>query len=144
MAASGAADGFHQSGQTIVVIVALTVVAHGGALGDGPGVLQRDMQRPVAGVRRDEERFHGVDGLAHIASAGGGDVGISSVFRRDSQAGFVCHVVYGAQNGLFHVRRGDGFEFKNRAAAENGVEDIKIGIFRRRGNQSDLAVFDVL
>ena len=40
-------------------------------------------------------------------------------------------VLIGAQNGLFHVRRGDGFEFKNRAAAQNGVENIKKGIFRR-------------
>ena len=34
-------------------------------------------------------------------------------------------------------------EFKHGRAAEDGVEHIKIGIFRGGGNQGDLSVFDV-
>ena len=36
------------------------------------------------------------------------------------------------------------FKFKDRRAAQDRVEDIEIGIFRRGGNEGDLAILDIL
>ena len=69
---------------------------------------------------------------------------VSALLRSDMQAGLFRHVIHRAENGLFHVVRRDGLEFKDRAAAQDRVENIEIGIFRRGGNQRDLAVFDML
>ena len=69
---------------------------------------------------------------------------VSALLRRDAQAGLFSHVVHRAEDGLFHVVRRDGLEFKDRAAAQDRIKNIEIGILRRGGNQRDLAVFNVL
>ena len=64
--------------------------------------------------------------------------------RRDLELLLFCHIAHGAADGLLGGRGGDGLELEDRAAAEDGVEDIEIRVLRRGGDERDLAVFDVL
>ena len=57
---------------------------------------------------------------------------------------FLLQIADRARDRLPNTGGRDGLELKDRASRQNGVVDIKIRIFRRRGDQRDLAVFDVL
>ena len=66
----GAADGLHEGGQIVIVIVAGFVIAHGRALRDLLCVLHGERDDAVHRPRGGIEELDGVERLADIAAAG--------------------------------------------------------------------------
>ena len=139
-----APDRLLEGREQVVVVVPLPVVAHGAALGDLLGVGQGDGEAPVRGLSRLIEELHGVEALAHIAAAGGGDIGVHPLLHREGQLALLPHDAKSPLDGRQHVRRREGLELKDRAAAEQGVEHTEIGVLRGGGNEGDLPVFHEL
>ena len=120
------------------MLVPLAVIAHGAALGDGPGVLERDGIALGGG----EQKLHGVDGLAHIAPAGGGNVEEHPVLEREGGIPAGVHDVHGPLGGFRGVLGRNGLELKDGRAAQNRVEHREVGVFGRGGDERDAPVLD--
>ncbi len=140
----GAAQGFHQRGGDVIVVVPLPVIAHGAALSGALGVREGDGYRVPRPLPGGEEELHGVDGLAHVPAAGGGDVvDYPGLHRRGNPL-----PVFQEGNGPLYSRAdflgGDRLEFKNGAPAQNGVEYIEVRVLRGGGDEGNLAVFNEL
>ena len=123
------------------MLVAVAVIAHRAALGDGFGVVERDLSLRRGG---GEEQLQRVHRLAHVASAGGGDIVGHARGKADGlAAALVCQRdrPFGRAGD---VGGGDGLELEDRRAAQNRAEHAEIRIFGRRGDQRDAAVLDEL
>ena len=127
----GASHGFLISGNNIVVLVTVTVILHCTALSQRTGGFRRDVDYSVS-VRlgRKGTKLDRIYRLSHIAAASRGNmlyrIGIyfkfhSALFFKESESAF---------NGGNDLRRRNRLEFKDRRAAENGVVNVKIRIFR--------------
>ena len=133
-----------QGREQVIIVVPIPVRPQGAFLGDGFHICQRQGQRPILGLSRGEEDLHGVHGLAQVTAAGGGDVFQRPFLRLGFQSGAVFHEGNCPAHRFQCRLRTDLLELKHGGAAENGVEYVKIGIFRGGGDESDLAVFNVL
>ena len=133
-------DGLLQGGDDIVVAVSVPVVAHGAALREALGVFQRDGQDAVFHLPCGKKQLHRVQSLAYIAAAGGGNISHGLRLDMSREAVFFRQEVYAAADGLLNLSCRNRFELEDRAPGENGVIDVKIGVFRRGCDQSDLAI----
>ena len=133
-----------QGGQQIVVLVPLPVVAHGAALGRLLGVLGGDAQAAVHRPGGLVQQLHGVDGLAHVAAAPGGNEARHLRLPGQGQGAAAADDVQGPLHGGQRLLRRQGLELKHRAAGQQGVVYIEIRVLRGRGDQGDLAVFHEL
>ena len=124
--------------------VAVPVVAHGGLLGDGFGIIQGNMDGAVAVVAGGEQYLHGVHSLAEIAAAGCSHMLPGPLLGGAGDAIPLFQIRFGPLDRLQSPLGGDGLELKNRGPAQNGIINVEIGVFRGGGNEGDIAVFDVL
>ena len=126
------------------MVVPRPVVPHGGALGGGLGVGQGDCQHippPAGGV---EEQLYGVHGLAHVSSAGGGDVVHHPRLAVRLGLQPLPHEADAPLDGRAHILGRQGLELKDTGPAENGVIHVKIGVLRGGGNEGQAAVLHEL
>jgi len=119
------------------------VVAQSSALGDGlqlPGADDADVVFDGSGQIGNLQR---VDGFAHVSAAGQGDAAQQLVLDLQGQP-FLLRLLLqqldAAFERLFNLLWADRLEFKDGAAADDGVVDIKIRIFGGGSNQGDLTV----
>ena len=112
-----APDGLLQGGEEVVVGVPLPIVAHCAALGGLRGVGGGDAKLSVLDLGCLVEKFHRIEGLAHIAAAGSGDDGGDLLLPGEGQTALLRYDLKPPLHRRFHVRRGEGFELKDRAAA---------------------------
>src|SRR5699024_11278099 len=94
-------------------IFALPVVAHGGLLAHGQGVVHGDGDFAVLGGSGGEEELHGVDGLAEIPAAALGHLGDNVVWNVGGEAGLIRFVGNGAADGLFRAGWAHGLKFED-------------------------------
>ena len=140
----GAADGLHQRRKAVVMVVAVLVIAHCRPLGELLCILQRQMDLPFLDAPGRKQQLHRVHRLADVAAAGARHMLPHAGLGVRGHAVFLLQIANRARDRLPNTGGRDGLELKDRASRQNGVVDIKIRIFRRRGDQRDLAVFDVL
>ena len=126
------------------MVVPLPVVAHGAALGGAFGVGERDLHRAAAARRGGKEQLHGVDGLAHVPAAALRDVPLHAVLQMRLHALALAEDAHRARDGGEHLLRRHGFELENRAAAQKRVVNVKVRVFRRRGDEGYPPVLDEL
>ena len=122
------------------MLVPLPIIAHSTALGDGFGVGKGN----DAVFRGGEQQFHRIDGLAHIAPAGGGNVIEHPFFGYERRISARVHDIHRALRRLFYIFGRDSLELKHRRAAEDRVENSEIGVFGGGGNQRDAPVLNKL
>ena len=110
---------FMQGREIVIVVVAVPVVAHGGALRDLLRVCQGDaLASPSSVPRGGKEQLDGVDRLADIAAAGCGDVlQRTPCSALAGDAAPLLQICQRPLHRLLRLRRRDGLEFKHRAAA---------------------------
>ena len=140
----GAADGFDESGNGVVVLVAVGVVENGfllnGLLRDG----EIDDDLVLGRGSGDDSEFEGGEGFSSVS------VG----FFRDVLQGFgvggdgeVSESSFGVREGAFEevdeVLRGNWFELKNLRARDEGGVDVEIGIVRGGTDEADGSAFEV-
>ena len=126
------------------MLVPLPVIAHGAALGRLGGVRRRDAQTSVHRPGGLVQQLHSVDGLAHVAAAPGGDKPRHLLLPGQGQGTAAADNVQGPQHGGQRLLRRQGLELEHRAAGQQGVVHIEIGILRGGGDEGDLAVFHEL
>ena len=126
------------------MVVPLPVIVHGGLLAHGLRVGQGDADAPVRGGAGGEQHLHRVDGLPHVAAAGAGDVGQGGLVGLHLHMKLPRHIVHRPIYRLPHRCRGQTLELKDGGTAQNRVEHVEIGVLRGGGDQSDLAVLNVL
>jgi len=140
----GAAHRFLVGGDDIVMFVALAVVAHGARRADVFGVLFGDDPLIPDARRGQHANFDGVDGFPDVAAARTRDEFAHTVLCFDFFLHFGGEVIEGAVDGRQNFLRGQRFKFKNSRAAEHRVVDVKIRVFRCRGNERNRTVLDEL
>ena len=108
-----------------------------------PGILQADKQAFTFFILLGggEQKLHGIDGFAHIPTAGSGDVADHPFFQGDLNVAFPGAEGKGPAHRLLHILYRHWLKLKDGASAQNGVVYIKIGVFRGGGNEGDLPVF---
>ena len=129
-----------EGGGSVIHGVAAPVIPHGAALGQGLGVLLRQQQATVLGDRRLAEKFHGVDGLAHIAAAALGHQVRHTGLPGEGQGRPGLHDLQRPQHRRTDFRRRDGFELKHAAAGQQGVVHVEKRILRGGGDQGQRPV----
>ena len=139
----GAADGLHEGGQIVIVIVAGFVIAHGRALRDLLRVLHGERDDAVHRPRGGIEELDGVERLADIAAAGLGDMARHAGLGDDGHAVARLEKVQRPVHRPLRLRLLHRLELKDRGARQDRIVDVEIRVFRRGGDESDLAVFDV-
>ena len=122
--------------------VALPVIAHGAALAHGFGVGLRQQDRAFRPPGSGKQQLDAVDRLAHVAAAGAGDVFPHALLRPDGDALPLRQKRDGPVHSGQGLLRGHGLELEDRAPAQDRVENIKVWVFRRGGDQCDAAVLD--
>lgn len=110
--------------------VSVPVIAHGGALADLPGGVEGHLLLTGGGT----ESLDGVERLAHIPPAGGRNVFRNPILEGIAAVKKLLRLAKGAHHRPRHLGRLDRPELKDGAARKNRAIDIKIGIFRRRGD----------
>ncbi len=110
----GAPDGFMEGRKYVEMGVALPVVAHGAALGYGPGVGEREKNLAAFAPGRSIQKLHGVDGLPHVAAGRCRDEGNDAFLRPYDGPVPPLQPADGPPDGALHLRRGDRFKFKRR------------------------------
>lgn len=118
--------------------VSVPVIAHGGALADLPGGVKGYPLFTGGGT----ERLDGVERLAHIPPAGGRNVFRNPILEGIAAVEKLLRLAEGTHHRPRRLGRLDRPELKDGAARKNRAIDIKIGIFRRRGDQGDAAILD--
>lgn len=136
-----AAQRFHESGENVIMVVTVAVIAHGAALSYRGGVLGGD---DAALPRGGEEKLDRVYRLAHVPAAGGGDAFGSTVLERERSLPPRVHYIHSAIDRLLHILGGDGLELKHRRSAENSVEHAEIGVLCCGGDERDAPVLNKL
>ena len=103
---------------------------------------------PRFAVRGDGRRQQGglgvVDGGAHVAAAGGGDLLDHARFDIQQDVLFLRKDVERPHHGELHVLKAHGLELEDRRAAEHGGVDVKIRVLCGGGDQGDAPVLDIL
>ena len=125
------------------MVVPIPVCPHGAFLGHGYGIGHSQRQRIPLGHGCGEQDLNGVHGFAQIAAAGPCNIVKNPILRHGFQTGALFHK---GDRPLHRFQRrllGDLLELEHRRPAQNGVEHIKIGIFRGGSNEGNLSVFDV-
>ena len=139
-----AAQRLHQRRQRVIVLVAVAVIAHRAALGDGFRIVEayEHLVAVRSGCRK--QQLDRVERLAHIAAAGPAyplhDARLK--LRRFTLA--LGEDGKRAHNGRLGLLRRNGLELEHRRAAEDSAEHAEIGVFRRRGDERDAPVLDKL
>ena len=136
-----APKGLHESGENVIMLISVLIIAHGTLLGDGGSILCCDN---AAVLRRGKEHLHGIHGLSHIPAAGLADACCG--------AGGKDHWMLPPRigdgrcpgNGLFHLGRRNGLELKHRGTAQHSPENTEIRVFCGRGNEGDAPVLHKL
>ena len=96
---------FKVSGENVIMVVTVAVIAHGAALSYRGGVLGGD---DAAAPRGGEEKLDRVYRLAHVPAAGGGDAFGSTVLERERSLPPRVHYIHSAIDRLLHILGGDG------------------------------------
>ena len=135
-----APQGLHQGGGQVIHCVAAPVIAHGAALGHLLHIGKGQSQRPVPGLCRLTEELHRVDGLAHIAAAGGGNGAGHPLLPAERQGGAGLLDGKRPLHRDLHLLRLHGLELKDRGPGEEGAVDIEIGVLRGGGDEGQLTV----
>ena len=139
----GASNGLLQRRQQVIVVIPLPVRPQGAFLGDRLGILQRQGEQTALGNPGGEQHLHRIHGLAQVTAASAGNVFQCARLRLCCQAGALLHVGNRPLHRLQGGRCRNLLELKHGGAAEDGVEHIKVGIFRGGGNQGYFPVFNV-
>ena len=142
----GAPHGLLVGGNDVVVVVSGAVVAHGG--------LRRDLldeRRPDRHDRRvalPGTGGHGTqldrgDGLPYIATGSLGN-GVCHVLRYViGDAVLLADHAERPLDGRYDVLRGDALELEDRAAGDDGVVDVEVGVLGGGGDHRDVAALEV-
>ena len=126
------------------MLVALTVIAHGAALGDCIGVIEGQKHLAVITLCRREQQLHGVYRLAHIAAAGRAYPAQNSGLYLGRDGVALGKNIYRTLHGGLDLVCGDMLELEHCRAAQNCVEHAEIGVFRRGCDERYPAVLDEL
>ncbi len=139
-----ASDGLLQSGQDVIVVVSVPIIAEGRLLSHQFGVLQGHRHHAVHLLASGTEQLRPVDGLAHIAAAGGGQV-IPHIIRcLDGHAVALLQQPEGTVYRRSNLLGRDRFELKDGGAGEDGIENGEVGVLRGGSDDGDLAVLHEL
>ena len=138
----GAAHRLLVGGDDVVMVVALPVVAHGGMLGHLLHHVQRHRAAAVLHRRGGHGKFQVAQRLAHIAAGAvrqivqrvGGHIDLAVLLTAQADGGIV--------QALRDILRVQLLELEHGAAGEQGVIDVKIGIFGGGGDQRHGALLD--
>ena len=135
-----ASEGFHQCRESVEMLVAVSVVAHGASLGDVSSFFQ---SHGIA-LCHGEEDLHRIQRLAHVSTAGEREM--ADDFIRKYQLPFRPGILqpYRPVYGYGGVFRSNRLELENSGAAEYGVEHTKVRVLCSGSDQSDPAVLDEL
>ena len=138
----GAAHGLLVGRNDVVVVVALPVVAHGGAAGDLPDHIQSNALLPVFHGRCRDRKVQTAQRLAQIAAGAFGQIGTGVLVHAHRHLLALGKALHGIAHPALHVRCGKGLELKHRAAGKQRVINVEIGVFGGGSDQGDAAVLD--
>ena len=138
-----AADGLHERGKIVVMVVTGFVIAHSRALRHLLRVGHGEPDHAVFGPRGRIKKLDSVERLTDIAAAGLRDVLLHAGLWQDGHAVARFEIVERPADRALRLVLFHGLEFKHGRARQNGVIDVKIRIFRCGRDERDLAVFDV-
>ena len=137
-----AAHGFLIGGNDVIVVIAQFVIPHGGAGGHLLDHVKRDGAAAVFDGGCCDGKFQIADRLTHVAASALGQI-VKGIFRNENRRLILSAQPCGsaAQTGT-NIVGGQRLEFKHRAAGQQGVIYIKVGIFRGGGNKGDSALLN--
>ena len=124
------------------MVVALPVVAHGGAAGDLPDHIQGDALFSVFHRRCRDRKVQTAQRLAQIAPGAFGQIGAGVLVHAYRHLFPFGKALHGVAYPALHVRCGKGLELKHRAAGKQRIIDVKIGVLSGGGDQGDATVLD--
>ena len=132
-----AAHGFLIGGNDVIVVIAQLVIPHGGAGGHLLDHVKRDGAAAVFDGGCCDGKFQIADCLAHVTASALGQI-VKGIFRNENRRLIFSAQPCGsaAQTGT-NIVGGQRLEFKHRAAGQQGVIYIKVGILGGGGNQGD-------
>ena len=140
----GAAHGLLVGRNDVVVVVALPVVAHGGAAGDLPDHVQSNALFSVFHRCCRDCKVQTAQRLAQIAPGAFGQIGTGVLVHAHRHLLPLGKALHGVAHPALHIRCGKGLELKHSAAGKQGIIDVKIGVLGGGSNQGDAAVLDAL
>ena len=126
------------------MVIALPVVAHGGAAGDLPDHIQGDALFSVFYRRCRDRKVQTAQRLAQIAPGAFGQIGAGVLVHAYRHLFPLGKALHGVAHPALHIRCGKGLELKHRAAGKQGVIDVEIGVLGGGRNQGNAAVLDTL
>ena len=137
-----AAHGFLIGGNDVIVVIAQFVIPHGGAGGHLLDHVKRDGAAAVFDGGCCDGKFQIADCLAHVTACTLGQI-VKGIFRNENRRLILGAQPCGsaAQTGT-NIVGGQRLEFKHRAAGQQGVIYIKVGIFCGGGNEGDSALLN--
>ena len=138
----GAAHGLLVGRNDVVVVVALPVVAHGGAAGDLPDHIQSNALFSVFHRCCRDCKVQTAQRLAQIAPGAFGQIGTGVLVHAHRHLLPLGKALHGVAHPALHIRCSKGLELKHSAAGKQGIIDVKIGVLGGGSNQGDAAVLD--
>ena len=126
------------------MLVAVPVIPHGAALSQLQSILTGHIQHAVLGFCGLVQQLHRRHRLADVAAAGGSHRVGNGVLPLEGQVAALLLDAQGTLHGGTGLLRRQGLELEHRAAGQQGVIDVEIGILGGAGDHGDLAVLQKL
>ena len=138
----GATHGFLVSRYDVVVVIAVPVVPHGRPLCHLLDHLKGDALAVFCNRGRRNRKVQTAQRLAQVAARTLCQILAGIFFQNDILPLGFRKFGDGIVQPALHIRCRQRFEFKYRAAGQQCIIDVKIRVFRSRGNEGDCAVFN--